>query len=273
MDKEQSTGHRYNAGSGGERPTLPRRFLDFVSFRFDLSGAWHPWISTRIWRWSNLALAASAAGLWAFIEIAEEVVEGSTHAVDEKLVLLFRTAGDLSDPLGPPWLEEAVRDFTALGGVAVLTLITLAVIGFLLVARSPRAAIAVAAAVSGGMLISSLLKLSFDRPRPDLVPHGPIVYTSSFPSGHSMMAAAVYLTLGTMVARVLPDMRMRAYVISVSIAVSILVGLSRVYLGVHWPTDVLAGWVLGASWALICGVLMWRLQLKRQVEPTLQSDS
>jgi len=211
--------------------------------------------------------------LWAFIEIAEEVVEGSTHAVDEKLVLLFRTAGDLSDPLGPPWLEEAVRDFTALGGVAVLTLITLAVIGFLLVARSPRAAIAVAAAVSGGMLISSLLKLSFDRPRPDLVPHGPIVYTSSFPSGHSMMAAAVYLTLGTMVARVLPDMRMRAYVISVSIAVSILVGLSRVYLGVHWPTDVLAGWVLGASWALICGVLMWRLQLKRQVEPTLQSDS
>jgi undecaprenyl-diphosphatase len=248
-----------------------RRFFGAVPFELDPAAAWRHWIASRVWRWSNLALAVSAAGLWVFIEIAEEVVEGATHAVDEKIVLLFRTANDLSDPLGPPWLEEAVRDFTALGGVAVLASITLAVIGFLLVARSPRAAIAVALAVGGGMLISSLLKLSFDRPRPQLVPHGSIVYTSSFPSGHSMMAAAVYLTLGTMVARVLPDIRMRAYVILVSIIFSVLVGLSRIYLGVHWPTDVLGGWVLGASWALLCGVLMWRLQLNRQVETNLQT--
>lgn len=251
---------------------LFRDFMNSIAIGADVHDVWRSWLAPRIWRWSNLALAGSAAGLWAFIEIADEVVEGSTHAIDEKVVLVFRTANDLSDPLGPAWLEEAVRDITALGGVAVLTLITMAVVGFLLVARSPRAAIAVTFAVGGGMLISSLLKYSFDRPRPDLVPHGSIVYTSSFPSGHSMMAAAVYLTLGTMIARVLPDMRMRAYVISVSVIVSVLVGLSRIYLGVHWPTDVLAGWVLGASWALMCGVLMWRLQVNRQVEPTLQSS-
>jgi undecaprenyl-diphosphatase len=135
-----------------------REFFDTVTGKVDIADGWQPLFSLRIWRWSNLALAVSAAGLWAFIEIAENVIEGSTHAIDEKLVLLFRTPGDVSDPIGPAWLEEMVRDFTALGSMGVLTLMTLAVVGFLFVARSPRAAIAVAVAVSGGILISSLLK-------------------------------------------------------------------------------------------------------------------
>lgn len=248
-----------------------RELFDAVTGKVDVADGWYSLSSLRIWRWSNLALAASAAGLWTFIEIADNVIEGSTHAIDEKLVLLFRTPGDVSDPIGPAWLEEMVRDFTALGSMGVLTLMTLAVVGFLFVARSPRAAVAVGVAVGGGILISSLLKSSFDRPRPDLVPHGSVVYTSSFPSGHSMMAAAVFLTLGTMLARVLPDMRLRAYVLSVCIVVSVLVGISRVYLGVHWPTDVLAGWLLGASWALLCGVVMWRLQVNDKVEANLDA--
>lgn len=211
-------------------------------------------------------LATIAGGLWAFIELADEVLEGETHAVDTAILVALRTPGDLSDPIGPGWLEEMLRDFTALGGTGVLTLLTLAVIGFLLVARAPRVALAVALAVGGGILLSMLLKSGFDRPRPDLVPHGGLVYTASFPSGHSMMAATVYLTLAALVSRVVRRRRLRAYLVATAVLLTLVVGFSRVYLGVHWPTDVLAGWTVGAIWALGASVLMLRLQLGRAVE-------
>ena len=211
-------------------------------------------------------LAAIAGGLWAFIELSEEVLEGETHAIDTAILIALRTPGDLSDPLGPGWLEEMLRDFTALGGTGVLTLLTLAVVGFLLVAKAPRAALAVALAIGGGLLLSTLLKSGFDRPRPELVPHGSLVYTSSFPSGHSMMSATVYLTLAALVSRIVHLRRLRVYIVSVAVLLTLLVGFSRVYLGVHWPTDVLAGWTVGAIWALGASVLMLRLQMGRAVE-------
>jgi len=142
------------------------------------------------------------ASLWLFISIAGEVLEGETSAWDRRLLLALRSAADPAVPWGPAWAQEMARDFTALGGVAVLTLMTLAVTGYLLLARKRHAAVAVFVAVAGGLILSSLLKLGFDRPRPDLVPHGSYVYTASFPSGHSMMAAVTYLTLGAMLARV-----------------------------------------------------------------------
>jgi len=211
-------------------------------------------------------LAAIAGGLWAFIELSEEVLEGETHAIDTAILVALRTPGDLSDPLGPGWLEEMVRDFTALGGTGVLTLLTLAVVGFLLVAKAPRTALAVALAIGGGILLSTLLKSGFDRPRPELVPHGSMVYTASFPSGHSMMAATVYLTLAALVSRILRRRRLRVYIVATAVVLTLLVGVSRVYLGVHWPTDVLAGWTVGAIWALGASVLMLRLQIGRAVE-------
>jgi undecaprenyl-diphosphatase len=207
-----------------------------------------------------ILFALGAAALWAFIELADEVLEGTTTSLDETILLMLRSASDVSDPLGPAWLEEMMRDFTGLGGVGFLTLLTIAVIGFLLVARKPKGALAVLIAVGGGIVISSLLKAGFDRPRPDLVPHGSLVYTSSFPSGHSMMSATVGLTLGAMLARIMPKKRLRAYILATSILITLLVGASRVYLGVHWPTDVLAGWLVGSAWALICGAVMLRLQ-------------
>lgn len=217
-------------------------------------------------RGALFVLALLAGGLWAFIELADEVLEGETHAVDTAILVAMRTSGDLSDPLGPGWLEEMMRDFTALGGTGVLTLLTLAVIGFLLVAKAPRAALAVALAIGGGILLSTLLKSGFDRPRPDLVPHGSIVYSASFPSGHSMMSATVYLTLAALVSRVLRRRRLRVYLVGLAVLLTLLVGFSRVYLGVHWPTDVLAGWTLGAIWALLASLVMLRLQLRRSVE-------
>ncbi len=213
-----------------------------------------------------LASLTAAAAIWAFIELADEVVEGSTHALDRALLLAMRSETDPADPLGPAWLEEMMRDFTALGGVGVLTLLTAGAVGYLVLTDKWRAALAVALSVAGGILLSTLIKMGFDRPRPDLVSHGSHVYTASFPSGHSMMAAVVYLTLGALLARVRPHKRVKAYILSCAVVLTVLVGISRVYLGVHWPTDVLAGWAVGAAWALLCWVITVWLQSRGKVE-------
>ena len=132
------------------------------------------------------ALLFAAGGVWLFVELADDVLEGDTASLDERLLLAFRTPTDTSDPLGPPWVEDLARDTTALGGAGILTLLTLASAGFLALQRKRALALYVLGAVASGALVSMLLKLGFDRPRPDLVAHGQIVYSSSFPSGHSM---------------------------------------------------------------------------------------
>ena len=213
-----------------------------------------------------VALALVAGGVWAFVEIAEEVTTGDSRALDERLLLALRASGDPSDPIGPEWLEEAMRDFTALGGLGVLTLLTAAVGCYLVLLRKTHALWLLLGAVLGALLLSSLLKYGYARPRPELVPHGSLVITPSFPSGHSTLSAATYLTLGVLVARVLPERRLKAFAILFAATLAGLVGASRVYLGVHWPTDVLAGWTLGAAWAVCCWVLARFLQRRGKVE-------
>jgi undecaprenyl-diphosphatase len=158
-------------------------------------------------------------------------------------------------PIGPPWLEEAVRDITALGSSPTLVIAVLAVFGFLALAKAWRPAVFILVASAGGLVVSSVLKELIDRPRPDLVPHGNIVYTASFPSGHSMMSAVVYLTLAALVTRLIERKRLKGYALGVAVILTLLVGVSRVYLGVHWPSDVLAGWAAGAAWALGCWLI------------------
>jgi undecaprenyl-diphosphatase len=211
-------------------------------------------------------LALAAVAVWGFVELADEVLEGETHAFDERILLALRSAGDRSDPLGPGWLEELMRDVTGLGGTGVLTFITLAVAGFLALDGKRHAALFVIAAVGGGMLLSTLLKLGFDRPRPDLVPHGALVYTASFPSGHATVGAVVYLTLGALLARVQAGRVLKLYLLALAILLTVAVGISRIYLGVHWPSDVLAGWAIGAAWALLCWAAALWLQRRGQVE-------
>ena len=106
-------------------------------------------------------------------------------------------------------------------------------------------------ATISGAVLSSLLKLGFDRPRPDLVPHLTHVYSASFPSGHAMVSAVVYLTLGTLLTRIVSGIWLKIFVMAVAVLLTGLIGLSRLYLGVHWPSDVLAGWAAGAAWALV----------------------
>jgi undecaprenyl-diphosphatase len=213
-----------------------------------------------------VGLCLIAGGLWGFAELADEVVERETQSFDDRLLLSLRNPDDLSDPVGPRWVEEMGRDFTALGGVAFLALLTLAVAGYLLLERKPHLAVFLAVTVGGGILASSLLKYGFSRPRPDLVPHGSIVYTSSFPSGHSMMAAITYLTLAVVLARAHSRRRVKTYFIAIAALVTMAVGASRVYLGVHWPTDVFAGWTAGTVWATSCWLIARRLQQRGQLE-------
>lgn len=214
-----------------------------------------------------LAVVVLSGGVWAFLEVADEVVERESRGMDEKMLLALRSTEDPADPLGPPWVEEMARDFTALGGTGVLTLIAIAAVGYLLLADRGRTALLTVTAVGGGLLISTLLKAGFDRPRPDLVPHGSIVYTASFPSGHSMMAAVTYLTLAAILTRVLSTPLLKAWALLVAVFLTLLVGISRVYLGVHWPTDVLGGWAAGAAWAALCWLAARQLQRRHVVEP------
>lgn len=213
-----------------------------------------------------LLLLLVFGGVWTFVEVADEVTEGDTKVMDRQIVLSMRSAEDLSDPVGPGWFEEVVRDFTALGGQGVLILLTLAVVGYLWLDGKPRAAWLVLISVGGGLLLSTVLKESFDRARPDLVPHGSVVYTASFPSGHSMLSAVTYLTLGALMARLQTRRRVKIYILSLAVLSTLLVGVSRVYLGVHWPTDVLAGWTAGASWAILCWIVARFLQERGEVE-------
>lgn len=215
---------------------------------------------------SVIVLGLIGAGLFAFVKLAGEVREGETHAFDERILLALRSPLDRADPIGPAWLKQVMTDLTSLGGFTVLTLITVAAILYLVMDGKRGAALLLAVAIGGGTLISSLLKIGFDRPRPDLVAHLVDVKTLSFPSGHAMLSAVTYLTLGVLLARLSPRRAVKAYVVAVAVIITLLVGSSRVYLGVHWPTDVLGGWCLGAAWALLCwSVAVW-LQRRGAVE-------
>jgi undecaprenyl-diphosphatase len=215
-----------------------------------------------------LILGGLALGTYGFLEIADEVREGETRQWDEAILLALRNAKDPAEPWGPRWLQEMGRDLTAFGGIATLVLLTIAVCGFLALRRHFSQTLFVLGSTAGAFAVSMLLKSLFARGRPDLVPHGSHVYTSSFPSGHSTMAAAVYLTLGLLLARFQERRVLKAWILGCAVTLTLLVGVSRVYLGVHWPSDVLAGWALGATWALLCWAIAWWLQRRGQVEPT-----
>lgn len=218
------------------------------------------------------ALFAIVGAIYVFVEISEHVGDGATQSFDKKILLSMRNPADLSDPIGPGWVEEIGRDFTALGGIAILTLTTLAIVGFLLLNGKKRLALVLIFATAGAVTVSTILKNSFDRPRPELVPHKSIVYTASFPSGHSMLAASTYLTLAALLASVQRRRTMKAYILLVAILLTVMVGVSRIYLGVHWPTDVLAGWTAGAGWALVSWLLARWLQRHGQVESEIDED-
>lgn len=200
---------------------------------------------------SLIAFAVLSAAALGFLVLGSEMLEGETRAFDRWLLLALRNPNDLADPIGPAWVEQAMLDLTALGGVAVLTAVTAATAGFLLLARKRWEAWFLLGSVSLGLAGSSALKAAYGRARPDFIPHKLDVTTLSFPSGHAMMSAIVYLTLGVLLARAQSDPRVKVYIVALCALMTLTIGFSRIYLAVHWPTDVIAGWLVGAAWALL----------------------
>lgn len=237
-----------------------------------------PWVDR--WRersWPELpvlvAIVLIAALSWGFIELADEVLGGDTQHFDQAVIEMLRDPDDPRLPRGPSWLADAARDITALGSPAVLALTVIVVTGYLAMLKRWRTIAVLLAAVISGAILTSLLKQGFGRERP---PDGSALqgtHSLSFPSGHSLSAALVYLTLGAMLARVMPTRKLHVYFIGMALLVAILIGCTRVYLGVHYPTDVLAGWTVGAAWALLWWLIArWTIRSPEPDAEQLKSE-
>jgi undecaprenyl-diphosphatase len=220
------------------------------------------WIESRI----LLGFLALLVIIFGFAKAAAEISEGDTLAIDRFLLMALRTPGNPGVPIGPRWLEQSLTDLTALGGVTVLTLVTCLAAGYLVAARKPAIAAFTGTAVGAGAVLGTSLKGFYERARPDVVEHLVETNSTSFPSGHAMNSAIVYLTLAVLIARSSESRSVRLYLICVAIALTLIIGFSRVYLGVHWPTDVVAGWTVGGVWAVLCSLVAKRLQSGEKVE-------
>jgi len=193
--------------------------------------------------------------IWVFAVLAGKVMEGDTRQFDEWVLSALRQEADPGRVKGPWWLQAGAEDLTALGSPTVLGLTVLAVTGYLFLHGLYRNGLFIFSASVGGWVLNWLLKAAFERTRPDIVPHLREVMSSSFPSGHALTSAAVYLTLGALLMRIAEGRLAKYYCIAIAMFLTFLVGSSRVFLGVHYPTDVIAGWLIGMTWALLCWVV------------------
>jgi undecaprenyl-diphosphatase len=192
-----------------------------------------------------------AAGVGTVVFLGIEISAGKTRAFDRAILLAMRRPDDHA-PVGSPAFQQTARDISALGSATVLWLLTGTIAGFLALDGKKRLALFICGCIATGLLLETILKDIFDRPRPDIVPEATYARGTSFPSGHAMMSAIVYLSLGALVARFHRRRAVKAYSLILAVFLTILIGITRVYLGVHWPTDVLAGWAVGGVWALLC---------------------
>ena len=212
------------------------------------------------------AMFAIAVLLSFFGFIAHRVASGEPTALDRCVTLALRNSADPRLGIGPAWLQEAARDITSLGSIIVVVITTAAAAAYLLLDHKAGVASLLVFSVGGGIALNSVLKFLFARQRPNVIISAPRVFTTSFPSGPATLSAIAYLTIGTLLSRASPSVAMSVYLVGLAVLLTVLIGVSRVYLGVHYPTDVLAGWCIGAAWAIASGLLMIWLQAQGQVE-------
>lgn len=232
-------------------------------------------LPARLWAFGKAELGALAAlfiaglGVSLFLWIADEMQEEGPHGIDERVLIFLRPGANPHDALGPAWLQRAAAELTTLGGTTNLTLIVIIAVTFLLLHKRVASALFVLAAVLGGTGISEVIKALFGRDRPPLIYRAVTSANASFPSGHAMLSTITYLTLGALLAQVMPRRRQKVFVFTTAVILALIIGASRVYLGVHWLTDVLAGWSLGAAWAMICWLAAWSIRrfLMRHATP------
>jgi undecaprenyl-diphosphatase len=209
-----------------------------------------------------MQLFAILGFLAAFATMTGTVVAGYDWDIDRSMLLAFRVAGDPSRLLGPAWLPETARNLTAVGSVPVLIAVLVVATGALLLSGKTPAALRLLLAAAGGLVLLNLIKWGIARPRPDVVTPLGEVFTSSFPSGHAFLSATIYLTLAAIAGRMACSRQLAIFLVAASLVLTFVAGLSRIYLGLHYPRDVLAGWCLGAAWVLCCGLIVGRLSRK-----------
>lgn len=229
-------------------------------------------ILARETRWLLVGLGLCAL-LLVFVSLAGLVMGGDTQTFDTKILRALRDPADLAKPIGPGWLEGVLLDLTALGGPTVIGLVTVGVTGFFVLQTRYRTALVVAVTCFGGEVLDTVMKLLFNRPRPTVVPHLRQAYSTSFPSGHAMESAIVYLTLAAILMRAVDNRATKLYILGIAVLLTTLVGSSRVYLGVHYPTDVLGGWVVGFFWASICGLAAHQFEGTTHIQAEKQKST
>lgn len=211
---------------------------------------------------------AAACG---FLGLALFIATGNKFAFDTKFVLLLREAGNPAVPLGPLWLHEAVRDVTALGSFSGLGLMMITASLVLWQCRHPRLAVGLLISVLAATLASTWLKIAFGRERPDIVEHVALTFTASFPSGHAFLSAVTLLCIAGFIGLAVKRPNITRLCYGIAWALIILIGASRVYLGVHWPTDVLAGWLLGITWASLSVAWLGRSMDRAEIRDEIAS--
>jgi undecaprenyl-diphosphatase len=214
-----------------------------------------------------LYLFFGAAFAWLLVKCVPRIYKGRLEAIDNAILRGLRRPQSLSIPIGPKWMPQAAKDVTALGSGTNLTIATGILAGFLCLSRRFRAAGFLLSSLGSGLFVCQFLKEFFARRRPTAVP--PLVHfdPASFPSGHSMGAALVYLTWGSVISRQVTGTLAKTYFLSMALVLAVIVGISRVYLGVHYPSDVLAGWAAGSLWSSACAQTARWLQHQGSVEP------
>lgn len=199
-----------------------------------------------------VALVVIAGAVALFVDLADDLGEASHNAFDLQVIEMLHSGADPANPIGPDWLDRIMLDLTSLGSLAVLATMALIVTGYLVIQRQGLKVVALIVALGGGLVLSETLKALFERTRPPDIYRTVETLNASFPSGHALLSTVVYLTLGAMLARAAKGRRLKSYIMGVAIVIALIVGCSRVYLGLHWPSDVVAGWSMGAAWASVC---------------------
>ncbi|WP_374146979.1 phosphatase PAP2 family protein [Sphingomonas sp. 28-63-12] len=200
--------------------------------------------------WLYYAAGALALAVLTIVLLGATIARGHQFAFDRAIMLAMREPENMRVPEGPVWLKQVMLDVTALGGETVLTLIVIVTAGFLALRRHWLTFWLVLAGTISGSWAVGLVKTIVGRPRPALIDHLVEVWSASFPSGHAANSAIIYLTVTLLLMQIVESRAARWYMIAVAMLLVTAIGVSRVYLGVHWPSDVLAGWSFGTLWAL-----------------------
>ncbi len=208
------------------------------------------------------ALAIITLGIMTFVEIADDMTEADGQAFDQMVLHWMQPVA--GQPRGPWWLHEAAADITSLGGIAVLGLFAIVAIGILFILRKRLSAFLLVIGLAGGVALSEGLKALFERQRPPAAYQAVETLNASFPSGHALLSTVFYLTVAVMMTRAFPRQRLKAYVLGVGIVFALLVGVTRVYLGAHWASDVMAGWCVGAAWAMALWLVSYAVERRQK---------